>query len=79
MVDRDAFATTLTYFVSEARAGFADIGQGVYGLAFKFIGMNIASIIFPVLVLYAIYLQIDYLTRRIGAREALAAGAGVQQ
>ena len=73
------FATTLTYFVSEARAGFADIGQGVYGLAFKFIGMNIASIIFPVLVLYAIYLQVDYLTRRIGAREALAAGAGVQQ
>ena len=41
--------------------------------------MNIASIIFPVLVLYAIYLQVDYLTRRMGAREAVAAGAGLQQ
>ena len=67
------FATTLTYFVSEVRAGFADIGQGLYGLLFKFIGMNIASIVFPAVVLYAIYLQVDYLTRRSGVREALAA------
>jgi hypothetical protein len=66
------FATTLAYFVSEARAGFADIGQGTYGLAFKFIGMNIASMIFPVLVLYAIRLQVDFLNRRMGARDAIA-------
>jgi hypothetical protein len=66
------FATTLTYFVAEVRAGFGDIGQGVYGLAFKFIGMNVASIVFPVLVLYPIHLQVEFLTRRKGAREGLA-------
>lgn len=56
-------SSTAVYFISEVGAGFADIGQGPFGLWFKFIGENIPFIVMPPLVLYAIHLQIDYLTR----------------
>jgi hypothetical protein len=59
-------SSTAVYFLSEVGAGFHDIGQGAFGFWFKFIGENIPFIVLPPLVLYAIYLQIDYLTRRAG-------------
>jgi hypothetical protein len=59
-------SSTAVYFISEVGAGFADIGQGAFGLWFKFIGENVPFIVLPPLVLYSIYLQIDYLTRRAG-------------
>jgi hypothetical protein len=68
-------AGTVIYYVAEIRAGFSDIGQGAYGLWFKFIGENIPYIILPVFVLYAVYVQLDYLTRRAGAAAASAASA----
>jgi hypothetical protein len=61
-------SSTAVYFLAEVGAGFDDIGQGSYGLWFKFIGENIPFIVLPPLVLYAIHLQIDYLTRQAGAR-----------
>jgi hypothetical protein len=61
-------ATTTVYFVSEVRTGMVDIGQGWYGLAFKFIFINLPFLVVPPFVLYAIYQQIDYLTRRAGLR-----------
>jgi len=60
-------SSTAVYFLAEVGAGFNDIGQGAYGLWFKFIGENIPFIVLPPLVLYSIHLQIDYLTRRAGA------------
>jgi hypothetical protein len=65
-------ATTLVYFISEVRTGFADIGQGWYGLAFKFIFINLPFLVVPPFVLYAIYQQADFLTRRAGPREHIA-------
>lgn len=63
---------TLIYYISEVKNGFAAIGQGFwYGVAYKFFLYNGAFIIFPGLVLFAIYLQVDYLTRRSARREAL--------
>ena len=59
-------SSTAVYFLAEAGAGFADIGQGAFGLWFKFIGENIPFMVLPPLVLYSIHLQIDYLTRRAG-------------
>jgi hypothetical protein len=59
---------TVMYFFSEVRTGFANIGQGWYGIGFKFIFMNVAVITFPPAVLFAIYRQVDFLTRREGAR-----------
>lgn len=60
-------ACTLVYFVSEIRAGFADIGQGwIYGVGFTFLFMNLAFMTYPIPTLYFIYLQIDYLTGRAG-------------
>ena len=59
-------SSTAVYFLSEVGAGFNDIGQGAYGLGFKFIAENIPFMVLPPLVLYAIHLQIDYLTRRAG-------------
>lgn len=56
-------SSTAVYFVSEVGAGFADIGQGGYGLGFKFVAENVPFIVLPPLVLYATYLQIDHLTR----------------
>lgn len=56
-------SSTAVYFISEVGAGFADVGQGAFGLWFKFIGENIPFIVMPPMVLYAIHLQIDYLTR----------------
>jgi hypothetical protein len=66
-------ATTSVYFASEVRTGFADIGQGWYGLAFKFIFINLPFLVVPPFVLYAIYRQVDFLTRRAGVREDIAA------
>ena len=57
-------SSTAVYFLAEVGAGFNDIGQGAFGLWFKFIGENIPFIVLPPLVLYSIHLQIDYLTRR---------------
>jgi hypothetical protein len=58
---------TLVYYISEIRNSFHDIGQGAYGLWFKFVGENVPYMILPFFVLYAVYLQVDYLTRRAGA------------
>jgi hypothetical protein len=73
-------SSTAVYFLAEVGAGFTDIGQGGFGLWFKFIGENIPFIVLPPLVLYAIYLQIDYLTRRAGAQSPVGSrvdGAGM--
>ncbi|GLP74458.1 hypothetical protein TUM20983_15680 [Mycobacterium antarcticum] len=59
-------SSTGVYFLSEVRAGFGDIGQGPFGLWFKFVAENVPFMILPFFVLYAIYLQIDHLTRRAG-------------
>jgi hypothetical protein len=67
---------TVVYYVTEIRAGFSDIGQGAYGLWFKFVGENVPYMILPVFVLYAVYLQIDYLTRRAAATTETATPAG---
>ena len=67
-------SSTAVYFISEVGAGFDDIGQGAYGLWFKFIAENVPFIVLPPLVLYAIHLQIDYLTRRAGAVAATPSG-----
>jgi hypothetical protein len=64
-------SSTAVYFISEVGAGFKDIGQGAFGLWFKFIGENIPFIVLPAMVLYAIHLQIDYLTRKVAAENAL--------
>jgi hypothetical protein len=61
-------SSTAVYFLAEVGAGFGDIGQGAYGLGFKFIAENVPFMVLPPLVLYAIHLQIDYLTRRAGAQ-----------
>jgi hypothetical protein len=66
-------AGTVVYYVTEIRAGFNDIGQGAYGLWFKLVGENVPYMILPVFVLYAVYLQVDYLTRRAGPRAATTA------
>ena len=65
-------STTAVYVVSEVGVGFHDIGQGAFGLWFKFVAEIIPFIILPPLVLYAIHLQIDCLARRAGAQAALA-------
>jgi hypothetical protein len=59
-------SSTSVYYLSEVGAGFNDIGQGAFGFWFKFIGENIPFMVLPPLVLYAIYLQVDYLTRNGG-------------
>lgn len=66
-------AGTMVYYVSEIRSGFGDIEQGAYGLWFKFVGENVPYMILPFFVLYAVYLQVDYLTRRAGALSGEAA------
>lgn len=69
--------STAVYFIAEIGAGFSDIGQGAFGLWFKFIGENVPFIVLPPLVLYSIHLQIDFLTRRAGAQAAgVSAPAG---
>jgi hypothetical protein len=68
-------SSTAVYFLSEVGAGFDDIGQGAFGFWFKFIGENVPFIVLPPLVLYAIYLQIDYLTRRAGVGDGGHPGA----
>lgn len=62
-------SSTAVYFLAEVGAGFANIGQGAFGLWFKFIGENVPFIVLPPLVLYATHLQIDHLTRRAGPRQ----------
>jgi hypothetical protein len=59
-------SSTAVYFLAEVATGFTDIGQGAFGLGFKFIAENIPFIVLPPVVLYSIHLQIDYLTRRAG-------------
>ena len=70
-------STTAVYVVSEAGVGFSDMGQGAFGLWFKFATEISPFIVLPPLVLYAIQLQIDYLARRSGARDP--AGHDVQR
>lgn len=65
---------TVVYYVSEIRAGLHDIGQDGYGLWFKLVGENVPYMILPVFVLYAVYLQVDYLTRRAGTTASLSTG-----
>jgi hypothetical protein len=60
-------SSTAVYFLAEVGAGFSDIGQGAFGLWFKFVAENVPFIVLPPLVLYATHLQIDHLTRRAGA------------
>jgi hypothetical protein len=60
------YSSTTVYFLAEVSTGFKDIGQGPFGFWFKFIGENLPFIVLPPLVLYSIYLLIDYLTRREG-------------
>lgn len=62
---------TTAYYVAEIRAGFTDIGQGAFGLWFKFIGENVPYLILPYFILYAIYYLVDHLTRQAGATAAL--------
>jgi len=62
-------SSTAVYFLAEVGAEFHDIGQGAFGLWFKFIGENVPFIFLPPLVLYSIHLQIDYLTRRAGTAD----------
>ena len=62
-------SSTSVYFLSEVGAGFRDIGQGAFGFWFKFIGENVPFIVLPPLVLYAVYLQIDHLTRCAGLHQ----------
>jgi hypothetical protein len=66
-------SSTAIYFLAEVGAGFENIGQGAYGLGFKFIAENVPFIVLPPLVLYAIHLQIDHLTRRAGPRAVIPA------
>jgi hypothetical protein len=61
-------SSTGVYYVTELRSGLGDIGQGAFGLWFKFVGENVPFMILPFLVLFAIYRQVDFLTRRAGAR-----------
>jgi hypothetical protein len=64
-------ATTVTYLVSEARTGFADVGEGWFGLVFKFLIMNGAFVVLPGLVLAALCQQIAFLERTIGATDGV--------
>ena len=64
-------SSTAVYFLAEVRAGFGDIGQGAFGLWFKFIAENVPFMILPFFALIAMHRQIDYLTRR-EAREPAA-------
>jgi hypothetical protein len=66
------YSSTAVYFIAEVGSGFADIGQGAFGFWFKFIGENLPFIVLPPFVLYSIHLQIDYLTRRVGAESVTA-------
>ncbi|MCK0176566.1 emopamil-binding protein [Mycobacterium sp. 852013-51886_SCH5428379] len=63
-------SSTAVYFLAEVGAGFENIGQGAWGLWFKFVGENIPFMVLPPLVLYSLHLQIDYLTRRAGPQTA---------
>jgi hypothetical protein len=67
--------TTAVYVISEAGVGFADIGQGAFGVWFKFLAEILPFIVLPPVVLYAIHLQIDYVARRSGPRNVAADGA----
>ncbi|MEC4762833.1 hypothetical protein VT930_06870 [Mycobacterium sherrisii] len=59
---------TTAYYVAEVRAGFHDIGQGAFGVGFKFIG---AYLILPYFVLYATSCPVNH--RR--AKRALSGAA----
>lgn len=70
-------SSTAVYVVSEVGVGFSDIGQGAFGLWFKFVAEIFPFMVLPPLVLYAIHLQIDYLTRRAGARDVAGDGGAI--
>jgi hypothetical protein len=65
-------SSTAVYFLAEVRSGFSDIGQGAFGLWFKYIAENVPFMVLPFFVLFAIYLQINYLTRKAGPIPAAA-------
>jgi hypothetical protein len=67
--------TTAVYVVSEVGVGFRDIGQGQFGLWFKFLAESSPFIVVLPVVLYAIRLQIDYLTGRTDFRHQRRAAA----
>lgn len=67
-------SSTGVYYMTEVRSGFDHIGQGAFGFWFKFIGENVPYMVLPFLVLGAIYVQIDHLTRRAGALAATGVG-----
>jgi hypothetical protein len=69
---------TTAYYVAEVRAGFADIGQGAFGLWFKFIGENVPYLVLPYFVLYAIYYLVDHLTREAAVAAAQEPAALVE-
>jgi hypothetical protein len=61
-------SSTGVYVLAEVRAGFGDIGQGAFGLWFKFIAENVPFMILPFFALIAMHRQIDHLTRQAGPR-----------
>lgn len=67
------YSSTAVYFLAEVGSGFSDIGQGAFGFWFKFIGENLPFIVLPPFVLAAIRIQIDHLTRRMGAAASVSA------
>ena len=54
-------AVVIIYFASESFAGFADIHEGFWGFAYKFIFMNIWWLIVPLIALPFTYKIISYL------------------
>jgi hypothetical protein len=52
--------------------------QGAFGLWFKFVGENVPYMILSAFALYAISVQINYLTRRVAIGEFAAGGGTVE-
>lgn len=62
--------TAATYLASEVRVGFDDIGQGAYGLWFKFIFENVFYFGMPYAAIVAMIYVITQLIRRTALAEA---------
>jgi hypothetical protein len=56
-------AVLVIYYIAEARAGFANIDQGFWGFALKFVFMNIPWLVAPVVSLPFAAKQLAYLYR----------------
>lgn len=69
--------TATAYISSEVRAGFDDIGQGAYGLWFKFVFENVFYFVMPYAAVAAMIYVITQLIRR-GAVADLTADPGEQ-